>query len=53
MLCYQHTTPFPGWLLWSGLLTQVVVGEAHGHEVLGRPKVVHLVAPGMGARLAG
>lgn len=28
-------------------LTDVVVGEAHGHEVLGRPKVVHLMAPKM------
>lgn len=42
-----------GWLFCTGLLTQVVVGEAHGHEVLGRPEVVHLVTPGMKAKLAG
>lgn len=42
----------PGWLLCSGVLTQMVVGKTHGHEVLGRPEVVHLVASGVGARLA-
>ena len=31
-------------------LTDVVVGEAHGHEVLGRPEVVHLVAPDTGSK---
>lgn len=35
-------------------LTDVIIGEAHGHEVLGRPKVVHLMTPKMTskARLA-
>lgn len=27
-------------------LTEVVVGEAHGHEVLGRSEVIHLMASG-------
>lgn len=47
----------PRWRTWAGTCnarqprvapgTMVVVGEAHGHEVLGRTVVVHLVAPGI------
>lgn len=28
-----------------GSLTYVVIGETHGHEVLGRAEIVHLVTP--------
>lgn len=29
----------------AGSLTYVVIGETHGHEVLGRAEIVHLVTP--------
>ena len=31
-------------------LTNVVVGETHGHEVLGRAEIIHLVTPDTGGR---
>lgn len=35
----HHQSPAP--------LTHIVVGETHGHEVLGRAEVIHLVTPDM------
>lgn len=36
---------------YAPCLTDVVVSEAHGHEVLGRPEVIHLMTPGMGSKV--
>ena len=41
-----HVSGTPG-------LTDVIVGEAHGHEVLCRPEVVHLVTPEMERGVTG